>query len=149
MLEPYASKWLDPDFCYITDTTLHGGAYIGEPRPFVGSVDSFLRTEVGSLHSIPEIDAIELAVQRALTHSIVLAAMCNDLVDHQILCEVVSALAQQHDGVVDFDSISGPLAELDMTKCAWSEDGTEYWTVLGSYRSGRMWLKHPRFHMVK
>lgn len=66
-----------------------------------------------------EIHAVELTADRAFIHFIGLAAMCNHPADHRILGELVAAIAEQFEGVVDFDSIDAPIEELGMKKCPW------------------------------
>lgn len=151
ILSPFACEWCDGHFCYIKDTRPFGGTYNGEPRPFVGSIDEFSgRPEtLYSEYSEAEVTAVEATTERSFSHAIVLAATCNQSMDHRILGEVSAAIAERYDGIVNFDSLSAPLSELGLLKSEWIEDGLEYWIVLGSTASARKWLAHERFHMLK
>ena len=116
VLSAYACDWLEADFCYIRNTKPFGGTYIGEPRPFVGSIHKF-SGEHSAEHSAAEVHAIGMLTSRVFTHCVLLAAMCNQAVDHRILGELSAAIAERFEGMVDFDSLDVPIDELGLLKC--------------------------------
>lgn len=148
LMSPYASDWHGGDSCGIGNTKSIGGQYQGDPRPFVGSVDPFVfdRTE------FPDDAALAAAVcrftGRRFTNSIVVAAMCNQPVDHQVLCEVMIHLATRLDGIIDFDCLDVP-SNVGLQRCEWRFDDALEWTIIGSPAEARSWLEHPAFRMLK
>lgn len=101
------------------------------------------------MHLEPEVRSIEAMTKRTFTHSIGLAAMCNQAFDHLILGELSAAVAERFDGVVNFDSLDAPVDELGFLKCEWIEDDDNCWTIIGSAAAARRWLAHPQFRMLK
>lgn len=148
LLSSYASDWHGGDSCGIGGTDRFGGQYHGEPRPFVGSVDPF----VFDPQRFPDDAALSEAVcrftDRSFTNSIVLAAMCNQPIDHQVLCEVMIHLAAQVNGIIDFDCLDVP-PSAGLRRCEWQCDGTLRWTMVGTPKEAQTWLAHPAFHMLK
>ncbi|WP_254507106.1 DUF6368 family protein [Anatilimnocola floriformis] len=145
ILGRFASSWHEPNLCYVSDTQRFGGVYLGEARPFVGSVE-----ELGE-YGDPEAqrEAIAAVSGRAFTHSIVIAAMRKDAVDHRILCELCIAIAESHEGLVDLGPLTAPFDELGLQQCIWQDVDAEYTTVLGTVAAARRWLAHDSFYMVK
>jgi hypothetical protein len=146
-----ADEWHDPTFCWVADTKKFGGAYSGELRPFVGSVDLISSDDTASGVSAAELDAVKSATRREPTHSIVVAAMCNDRVDHQVLCEIVRYISARHQGIVDFggEVVADVIQHPGLVRCQSFEDGKEYWTQFGSAEFCEWWLSQPSFHMIK
>ncbi|VAX41213.1 hypothetical protein MNBD_PLANCTO02-341 [hydrothermal vent metagenome] len=118
-------------------------------RPFVGSVDEYVHTNREWPETDGEIAAIQSLTGRVFTHCIVIAAMCNQTIDHQTLCWLLSVVATKYNGVVDFDMLDAPYSQLEMGKCEWRTDGQACWTVIGEPNACLRWLAHPRFRMVK
>ncbi len=147
-MTPYASDWLDHGFCYISDTRPLGGRYHGEPRPFVGSVDllSFDTSEFLEIAALA--NAVCRYMARDFTHSIGVAAMCNQTIDHLILCEICIQLVIRLDGIIDFDRLTAP-KDSGLRRCVWTYDDQEQWTTLGTADEARLWMLHPSFHMLK
>lgn len=139
------AQWLDNDFCWVREGEDSDPQSL---RPLVGSISALAKLDVKGFSEARSL-AIRDSVGRTFTHAINIAAMCNDAVDHRILCRVVSGLAEQLDGIIDFDVLEAPVDELGMGKCSWAEDQAEYWTVVGDANSGKRWLTHPSFYMVK
>ncbi len=151
LLEPYASRWDDSGCCSVSDTTNMGGAYCGEPRPFVGSIDGYQisRTEYPDEAFMRASIAESLGF--AITHEIIVAAMCNQTQDHEILCVVAADIADRLNGYVDFDCLeAGADANIPgLERCEWTFNGQEDWTLIGTPAAARQWLSHPSFHMLK
>ena len=118
-------------------------------RPFVGSIDEHCNTNGQWPETDAEVAAIKSLTGRDFTHSIVVAAMCNQDIDHQTLCWLLSQIAIEYNGMVDFDMLNAPYSELSMVKCEWSSEDGNGWTVLGDAASCDLWLAHPQFRMVK
>ena len=148
LMTPYASYWHDHDCCGIADTTLFGGRYAGESRPFVGSVDPFRFDPEKYPDDAALSDAVCQHANREFTNSIVVAAMCNQPVDHQVLCEVLIDLATRLGGIIDFDCLDVP-ADVNLQCCEWRFDNVLEWTTIGTPDEARSWLEHPAFHMLK
>ena len=148
LMVPYASCWHDRDSCGVADTRPFGGRYHGEARPFVGSVDPFRFDAEQFPDDAALSDAVRKFMNRDFTNSVVVAAMCNQQCDHQILCEVLIHLAIRLDGVVDFDCLDAP-ADGGLQRCEWLIDGQVEWTTIGNPEAARMWMRHPAFHMIK
>lgn len=148
LLVPYATKWYDGESCGIADTAHFGGSYSGEERPFVGSVDPFTFDANEFPDDAAIADAIRRCTRREWTHSIVVAAMCNQFADHQILCELAIAIAEDCDGIIDFDCLEIP-PDSSLRRCTWVFESEEQWTTIGSADDAREWLRHPEFRMLK
>jgi len=124
----------------------------GDPinhRPFVGSIDEFAHTDGEWPETDAEIAAIKSLTGCVFTHSIVVAAMCNQEIDHQTLCWLLSTIAKERNGLIDFDMLDAPYSQLEMLKCEWQVDGDTGWTILGAANAAVLWLAHPQFRMVK
>ena len=151
-LAPFAIEWDGGGSCWIpVDKTARSNPESN--RPFIGSVDRFGLEVSGCEYSAAEIDSIEQAADRHFTHSINLCAMCNQDVDHRLLCTTAGKIALDHDGIVDFGVLDAPIEELGMTKCEWVYDEPPYWqqcwTIIGDSCSCDRWLEHERFRMLK
>lgn len=148
LMDPFASAWHDSTSCSVSETLRYGGTYSGEPRPFVGSIDplEFDCEEWPDDAAMSE--AIRRFAGRQFTNAIVVAAMCNRPDDHRVLCDVVTALADRLDGLIDFDCLDVP-EETGLRRCTWTFDGQDYWTTLGTPTEARRWIRHPAFHMLK
>lgn len=148
ILSPSVTTWYAGDSCGVADTTRFGGNYTGEERPFVGSVEPF----TFDAEEFPDDAALSDAIRQFTgihwTHSIVVAAMCNQPQDHRILCELMIDIADRVGGIIDFDCLDAPL-EVKLHRCTWTFEHDEWWTLLGSADEARAWLRHPGFHMLK
>lgn len=148
VMNPFATDWHDPTFCWVADTLRFSGTFVGEPRPFVGSIDPFECDPVTRPYDAAEAAALFRFTGRRFTHSIVVAAMCNGPEDHRILCEIVAALADRSDGLIDFDCLDVPEG-VALRRCEWTCEAGKEWRILGTASEARKWLAHPAFHMVK
>lgn len=148
VLTPSVTSWYPGDECGVSNTIRIGGTYIGDERPFVGSIDPW----IFDANEFPDDAAISDAVRQFTgiewTHSIVVAAMCNQRQDHRVLCELAIDIAVRIDGVIDFDRIDAPIDSM-LRRCDWTFDNEEHWTMIGTPDNARAWLAHPRFHMCK
>lgn len=144
-----ADEWKDGSFCWISDSRKFGGTYRGEPRPFVGGIESLSENSLRSWRSDEQVAAIQTATGRSFTHSIGVAAMCNDIEDHRLLGEVVCHVARAHNGIIDFDVLDVPDTSHGAQKCFWTEDDGDYWTLLGTPDFCEWWLSQDSFHMIK
>jgi uncharacterized protein DUF6368 len=149
VMTPIADEWMDGSFCWISDSYKFGGTYRGEPRPFVGGIESLGESASRSWRSDEEVAAIRMAMDRVFTHSIGIAAMCNGPEDHRLLCEVACHVARVHNGIIDFDILDIADTSHGAQKCFWSEDGMDCWTLLGTPDFCERWLSQDSFHMVK
>lgn len=148
LLKPYAVGWRDGGFCYIS---LNKTDY-SDPesvRPFVGSVQRLGVDVPGCEYEHVEIAAIERTANRKFTHSVTLAAMCNQHVDHRLLCSTAGKIAMACNGIVDFDLLDAPIEKLGMSRCEWVGDDPACWTIIGDASACGRWLEHKNFHMVK
>ncbi|MCP4777647.1 MAG: hypothetical protein GY880_25790 [Planctomycetaceae bacterium] len=148
LLGPFVTEWHDATSFGICDTQKFGGCYKGEQRPFVGGFEPFAFDEQEWPDDAATSKAIRDATGRDFTHYIVVAAMCNQPVDHLILCELVAALATAVDGIVDFDGIDAP-SDAKLTRVDWSFEGQDWHTYLGSGDDAKRWIAHPQFRMCK
>ncbi len=149
VLSPLADSWRESNFCHISDSTKFGGRYTGDPRPFVGEIETYSPGDPGTQSSAEEIVAIKDAIGADPTHKVVVAAMCNSAVDHRILAEIVRHLAVVHHGLINFDCLEVPPDAPNAKRCRWTEDGCEYWALIGDDRFVTWWLNHPSFGMLK
>ncbi len=151
LLEPYASHWPDTGGCSVSDTTKIGGVYFGEPRPFVGSIDTYQISRTEYPDEVFMRDSIMAKLGVEITHEIIIAAMCNQTQDHAILCVIAADIADNLNGHVDFDCLeAGADAEIPgLDRCVWTFDGREDWTLIGTPAAARQWRSHPAFHMLK
>ena len=69
--------------------------------------------------------------------------MCNQPIDHWLLCTLASSIADERGGVIDFDVLDAPYSELGMTKCCWDGDDPINWTVIGGAESAKTGLLIP------
>ena len=148
ILSPSVTAWYAGDSCGVADTTRFGGSYTGEERPFVGSIEPFIFDEDEFPDDAALSDAIRQFTGIQWTHSIVVAAMCNQPQDHHILCELMINIADRVGGIIDFDCLAVPL-EVKLRRCTWMVEQKEWCTILGSADEARAWLCHPAFHMLK
>ena len=148
LLKDYACDWHDPCSFAVDDTRRFGGNFIGEPRPFVGGFEPFIFDPDEWPDDAATSSAISDATGRDFTHYIVVSAMCNQPVDHQILCEIVSALSNDMNGIVDFDCINAP-DDAKLLLVEWSFEGRPQHTYVGSGDDARRWLDHSAFRMCK
>ena len=151
VLEPYASSWHDACSCGVSDTTEISGRYSGEPRPFVGSIEKFEISRADDSGEALMRDAIIAKVGVAITHEIIIAAMCNQPSDHAILCALAAEIADQRKGFVDFNClVTGSDAGIEgLVRCEWTFGGESDWTLIGTAAAARRWMSHPDFHMLK
>ena len=151
LLEPYASHWSDTGSCSVSDTTKIGGEYLGEPCPFVGSIDAYEISRTEYPDEVFMRDSIMAKLGVKITHEIIVAAMCNQAQDHAILCIVAADIAENLNGYIDFDCLeAGADADIPgLERCEWTFDGIEDWTLIGTPTAARQWLSHPAFHMLK
>lgn len=145
------SGWLDSNFCWISNTTAIGGKYCGEGRPFVGRVCDLCEPNQFPEFTQGHLDAIQIHFGVVCKSSIVVAAMCNQQCDHQVLAEVVASVAQEYKGIVSFGGqipceAGGPAS---LKRIQWSEDGEEAFDCCGTPDAVRWWLQQPDFHMIK
>lgn len=147
LLEPFASKCSEGD-CWISNTTRFGGTHCGVPRPFVGSIEPFQFDASAWPGEAAESIAIQDATGGHFTHQVVVAAMCNQAVDHQVLCEVVAEVARVNNGLIDFDFIHAP-ADIGLQVVTWQHLGRQWQTVVGTHQAASRWRSHPAFHMCK
>ena len=143
-----ADEWLDPNFCWISDSTKCGGTYLGEPRPFVGDVYT-IRPNKFCGCSPEKIAAISRATETEFTHNVELGAMSKSASDHRILCEVARCLAARHQGYVDFCGEITDQACPGLVSIRWLEEGEEFKTQLGTPAACDWWLRQESFHMIK
>lgn len=148
VLTPSVTSWNFGDSCGVSNTIRIGGTYASDERPFVGSIEPF----IFDADEFPDDAAISDAVRQCTgiewTHSIVVAAMCNQPQDHRILCELAIDIAIRVGGIIDFDRIDAPI-DSGLRRCDWTFGNDDHWTLLGTPEEARKWLANSRFHMSK
>ena len=144
-LVAHAVDWDGETSCWVNADRQFDGE--DPSRPFVVSVSRILKC--GDYEEI-ELTAFERTLELPrFTHAICLAAMCNRVIDHWLLCTLAATIADERGGVIDFDSLNAPYFELGMKKCCWDGDDPINWTIIGDAKSAKNWLAHPEFHLVK
>ena len=143
-----ADQWLDPSFCWISDSAKFGGTFLGEPRPFVGGVHTIQQDKFCGL-SLEQCAAVSRATNKAFTHVVELGAMSKSAADHRLLCEIARCLAARHDGYVDFCGIVTNRPCQGLITVHWLEEDTEMATQLGTPDACEWWLRQDTFHMIK
>jgi hypothetical protein len=147
-MNPLADAWPTADLCHIADSIKFGGGYRGQERPFVGGVSEINRVSYCGV-SPEEISAISTATGMAFSHSVELGAMCNDTVDHQLLCEIARFIAATYNGYVDFNEVITDNPPDDLLTVTWLEEGRESKTQIGRAAACDWWLAQERFRMTK
>ena len=140
----HAGDWSDAEGCGVPASG--DGTNEGSVRPFVGSVDT---ADDRASVSDAEVAAIRECSGREWTHAIVVAAMCNQPVDHRTLAELVASIAEERDGIVDLGRLDLPDDIGDTVQCTWSEDATDQWTLLAHPAAVRGWMSRPQFRLLK
>jgi len=158
---------------WVCDTTLLGGTYGGEGRPFFWRLSP--RHEWGEEPNAYERMRLEELLGAAPSTRLGFCAMCNDGEDHRILGELCIAVARSLGGIIRFDGLLQPwrmaaewerwrhLPAQERAARFLAEVGTGGGRLVafgldaddapschyGDVRFLEHWLAHPKFRMVK
>jgi len=146
-IKTISKKVEDEDFWVISTEAIGGKSIATEGRPFGLSKSEFNP----KYYSEDEIYQIEKSIDFRPKCDIEIYAMSKSTLDHRILGELTLYVAEQLDGIIDFN---GDLNCGKLTGCKWdilyeiSESKTGKYTVC-DVTFMKAWLANDNFYMIK